>query len=71
MQTNMRKLNDIPFTDLCLGDTLISGLGKKGVIIFLDANDDYFVTVRWEDGSESGGYHTQWGQKVMYVGRGD
>jgi len=69
MQGDMRKLKDILFEDLMVGDIVISTLGKKGVITKIDTTDDDWIEIDWEDGNESGGYHPQWGENVLYVGR--
>jgi len=69
MYEDARKLRDVPFEELRVGDMVISSLGKNGVITKIDITDDDWIEIDWEDGNESGGYHPQWGENVLYVGR--
>ncbi|MBI5421336.1 MAG: hypothetical protein HZA35_03465 [Parcubacteria group bacterium] len=69
MSGETKRLNDVPFEDLRVGDKLISMLGKNGVITFLNPNDDDWVEILWENGKRSGGHHPGWGDLVLYVGR--
>ncbi len=62
----MKRLNDIPLKDLRVGDKVVSVTGKNGVIMGLDPNNDNFVTIKWEDGNESGWYHPLFDDRVLY-----
>ncbi len=64
-----KSFKDVPFEKLAVGDNVISIFGKNGKIAFLDPQDDNFVLIVWEDGRQSGWYHPDWDERILYVGR--
>ena len=70
LSTNIQKLNNVPFEELRVGGRVISALGKNGVIVLINPDDDNWVEIEWEDSGRSGWYHPQWGDVVLYIGMG-
>lgn len=64
-----KSLRDVPFESLVVGDKITSVFGKMGRVLLLDPEDDNFIVIEWEDGTQSGWYHPDWDERVLYIGR--
>lgn len=68
----MVYLSDVPYTDIVVGDKVISHLGTPGIIEkLIDVEDDYRkgdnnITIQWENGNRSTTWH-RWYNHVEYV----
>lgn len=71
MTQELRKLSDVPWGELQVGDSLISAIGHPGVITELhpEGQSRYDeVAMIWENGNTSMGFHMN-GDYIKYVGR--
>lgn len=69
----MRKLSEVPQHELKVGDSLISAIGTRGVITFIDyyqSDGDGVgrIDIKWNNGFTSHAYLYLLDQ-VQYVGR--
>ena len=73
MKTFVKKLSEVPWDNLAVGDVCISVLGTPGVITDLvpidqtSRQEDGEVEIHWENGKQSYFWHF-WGDNITYVG---
>ncbi len=66
MEGSTRKLSDVPWKELRLGDKVRSAKGTSGSITTLVSEDDYSIWIEWENDEISAVYHHQ-AQAVIYL----